>query len=63
MYVSDMTQGLDFDLGGHIRARVKSLPGVVWTPVAFLDLGPRTAIDKALQRLVTSSKLVVGHFA
>ena len=32
-------------------------PGYVWTPVDFLDLGPRDAIDKALQRLVATEEL------
>jgi hypothetical protein len=25
--------------------------GAVWTPIDFLDLGPRAAVDRALQRL------------
>lgn len=29
----------------------------VWTPADFLDLGPRDAVDKALQRLVASGDL------
>lgn len=29
----------------------------VWTPVDFLDLGSRDAVDKALQRLVSGSRL------
>jgi hypothetical protein len=29
----------------------------VWTPEDFADLGPRTAVDQALHRLVASSKL------
>ena len=29
----------------------------VWTPEEFADLGPRTAVDQALHRLVASSKL------
>jgi len=32
-------------------------PGHVCTPVDFLDLGPRDAIDKALQRLVATHEL------
>ncbi len=32
-------------------------PGYVWTPVDFLDIGPRDAIDKALQRLVATGDL------
>jgi len=29
----------------------------VWTPVDFLDLGSRDAVDKALQRLVSGGRL------
>jgi hypothetical protein len=29
----------------------------VWTPEDFADLGPRTAVDQALHRLVASRKL------
>jgi hypothetical protein len=29
----------------------------VWTPVDFLDLGPRAAVDKALQRLAKSNEI------
>ena len=31
--------------------------GYVWTSLDFLDLGPRDAIDKALQRMVASGDL------
>src|SRR6266545_6967698 len=34
-----------------ILDRVQAQPGRVWTPVDFLDLAPRAAVDKALQRL------------
>src|SRR5688572_17629924 len=34
-----------------ILDRVQAQPGRVWTPVDFLDLVPRAAVDKALQRL------------
>ena len=38
--------------------RVRSAPqGAVWTPVDFLDLSGREAIDKALQRLVRAGSL------
>ena len=39
------------DLKGSIAARVGTTPGDVWTPVDFLDLGSREAVDKTLQRL------------
>ncbi len=32
-------------------------PGQVWTPVDFLDLGSRAAVDKVLQRLVSANQL------
>jgi hypothetical protein len=32
-------------------------PAQVWTPVDFLDLGRRAAVDKALQRLVAAGQL------
>jgi Family of unknown function (DUF6088) len=32
-------------------------PAQVWTPVDFLDLGNRPAVDKVLQRLVTAGQL------
>jgi hypothetical protein len=34
-----------------ILDRVQAQPGRVWTPIDFLDLAPRAAVDKALQRL------------
>ena len=32
-------------------------PAQVWTPVDFLDLGNRAAVDKVLQRLVAAGQL------
>ena len=32
-------------------------PAQVWTPVDFLDLGSRAAVDKVLQRLVSANQL------
>src|SRR6266581_4917397 len=32
-------------------------PAQVWTPVDFLDLGSRAAVDKTLQRLVAAGQL------
>lgn len=49
-------RGPNLDLKRQILGRV-STPGAVWTPVDFLDLGARAAIDKALQRLVADSDL------
>lgn len=45
------------DLKTQIAARIAAMPGGVWTPVDFLDLGRRAAVDKALQRLVAAAML------
>ena len=37
--------------------RIVAEPGTVWTPVDFVDLGSREAVDKALQRMVRSGEL------
>ena len=52
------TRGPPLDLKEKILHRVDT-PGVgkVWTPVDFLHLGPRAAVDKALQRLVARDEL------
>ena len=51
-------RGPNLNLKSHITDRVaKRQPGHVWTPVDFLDLGPRDAVDKALQRLVATGHL------
>src|SRR5713226_6440517 len=60
-----MTRGPALDLGAHIDSRVAAQPGKVWTPVDFLDLAPRAAVDKALQRLArdrTVSRLDRGLY-
>jgi Family of unknown function (DUF6088) len=45
-------------LRDSILARLKAGPRYyVWTPVDFLDLGARGAVDKALQRLVRDGEL------
>lgn len=46
-------RGPALDLKEDIVARLGNQLERVWTPVDFLDLGPRAAVDKALQRLVT----------
>jgi len=43
------------DLKAQIIGRLQGAPEAVWTPVDFLDLGSRDAVDKALQRLATAS--------
>lgn len=52
-----MGRGRALDLGSHIDSRVAAQPGKVWTPVDFLDLGPRAAVDKSLQRLTANGQL------
>ncbi len=52
-----MSRGQALDLKTEIRNRIVGQPGAVWTPVDFVDLGPRAAVDKALQRLVQSSEI------
>ena len=46
------------DLKQQIRGRIRDgAAAQVWTPVDFLDLGSRDAVDKALQRLATARQL------
>jgi hypothetical protein len=52
-----MGRGRALDLGANIDSRVAAQPGKVWTPVDFLDLGPRAAVDKCLQRLTADGQL------
>jgi len=52
-----MARGPALDIAAHIDSRVGAQPGKVWTPVDFLDLGPRAAVDKSLQRLSADGKL------
>ncbi len=50
-------RGPALDLRNRILDRIQSRAGHVWTPVDFLDLGPRAAVDKTLQRLVRTKAL------
>jgi hypothetical protein len=45
------------DLKTQIAGRIQASPDAVWTPVDFLDLGSREAVDKALQRLALADQL------
>jgi hypothetical protein len=45
------------DVKRSILDRIASHAGRAWTPADFADLGPRTAVDKALQRLVAAGAL------
>lgn len=40
-----------------VQRMTDAAPRAVWTPVDFLDLGTRHAVDKALQRLVNAGDL------
>lgn len=44
-------------LPDRLRARIDDAPRQVWTPADFADIGARAAVDKALQRMVTSGQL------
>ena len=57
VYFGQMKRGQALDLKSQIDSRIAAQSGIVWTPVDFLDLAPRAAVDKALQRLVTSGSL------
>jgi len=51
-------RGPSLDLKPRIFSRIAARKGAaVSTPVDFLDLGPRDAVDKALQRLVVDGAL------
>jgi Family of unknown function (DUF6088) len=50
-------RGRPLDLRHRILDRIEARVAVVWTPVDFIDLGPRAAVDKALQRLVARGDL------
>jgi hypothetical protein len=50
-------RGLKLDLKARILDRVDGALHTVWTPVDFLDLGARAAVDKALQRLANDGAL------
>lgn len=52
-----MSRGPALHLAAQIDSRVTAQPAQVWTPVDFLDLGPRAAVDKSLQRLTADGKL------
>jgi len=52
-----MSRGPALALAAQIIGRVVAQQGKVWTAVDFLDLGPRAAVDKSLQRLRADGKL------
>jgi hypothetical protein len=59
MYISDMKSDRHSapDLKKQIMKRVQGRRDWVWTPIDFVDLGSRSAVDKALQRLATKKEL------
>jgi hypothetical protein len=59
IHISDMATKLkiDSDIGSRILDRIGKPSNEVWTPSDFADLGTRTAIDKALQRLAANGEL------
>ena len=50
-------RGQALDLKRGILHRIQTQPGRVWTAVDLLDLGPRAAVDKGLQRLATENTI------
>ena len=52
-----MSRGQALGLRTQIQNRVAAQPGAVWTAIDLLDLGPRAAVDKALQRLAQSGAI------
>lgn len=50
-------RGPALDLISLVLDRTAAQPAQVWTPVDFLDLGPRAAVDKALQRLAHDKRI------
>ena len=47
----------DADLKSGVVARVRAVPGAIWTPGDFADLAGRAAVDKVLQRLAAAGDL------
>jgi hypothetical protein len=52
-----MARGPALNLKGGILDCIQTQAGRVWTPVDFLNLGPRAAVDKALQRLAAQKTI------
>jgi hypothetical protein len=51
-------RGNALDLKAHILDRMEQVaPFGAWTPVDFLDLGPREAVDQALHRLTRGKQI------
>ena len=52
-----MSRNTQIDLRSQLLQRILSEPDAVWTPTDFANLGSRTAVDKALQRLATGGEI------
>ena len=50
-------RGPSTDLKRQILDRIDGQTAAVWTPIDFLDLGARAAVDKALQRLAADGDI------
>jgi hypothetical protein len=50
-------RGPTTDLKAQILERVTATPTAVWTPIDFLDIGARAAVDKVLQRLAKKDSI------
>ena len=57
MRIVQALRGSALNLRYGILGRIQAQAGRVWTPFDFLDLGPRAAVDKALQRLVAQNTI------
>jgi Family of unknown function (DUF6088) len=45
------------DLKMQIFSRIQAAPDAIWTPIDFLDLSSREAVDKTLQRLTLAGQI------
>jgi hypothetical protein len=52
-----MLRGPALNLKHGVLDRIDAQPRRVWMPVDFLDLGPRAAVDKTLQRLAAQQTI------
>jgi hypothetical protein len=57
VYFGQMPRGPSLHLKAQIDGRIAAQQRGIWTPIDFLDLGPRAAVDKALQRLTRDRTL------
>lgn len=50
-------RGIALSLGSAILDRMSQVPAQVWTPLDFVDLGPRGSVDLALHRLIATNEI------